>query len=317
MFPEHRDRIASVLMTYARDEDAEVCSSAAEAIGNLDIRITDRAIFRRLLESLKQSDWQLRARAVEALAALRNSLADDEEDVLGNLFLYLGDSKWYVRACSCEVLGHLADTFLRARPRMIRELMQLLTPSRPELIDAEGYVSAKALRALGKMGLTKAQSTNTIQRIVEFLRSENWREQIAACEALGDIGPDAGNIDGIVVTLLECLSSTVWCVRVNACRTLGRMLPAPLVGTAGMKDLVACLSDEQQPVRNEAAAAVTKLVGDGKSGMRLVVEYQQNLIVAIREGRALGKMRLPRPTPPLFMLTLPKSTMWSNGQGAA
>jgi len=310
VFSSNRDTITRLLVVHLADESLDVCKCASEAIFSLGIKIADQGIFARLLSFLEDGDWQVRTCAVAALGYLRHSLGDDEEHVLAYLFRNLHDSRWFVRASSCEVIGQLAPSLVNVRSRIIENLTEVLHPSEPTRFDTEGYVSVKALRALGKAGLSRAQSSGTIHLMSTFLVSKNWREQISACEAIGDIGPESAGVDGVMGGLIECLKSQVWCVRANACKTLSRLIDASFAGEEGIAELVACVCDAQEPVRIEAAEIITRLAGPGKLGLRFVLDFQQKRVSALRNEKTVIDMVFPRPAPTLFMANLPSPSIF-------
>jgi len=299
VFKEHSEDVKRILGSQIADVDLTVCKHASQAIASLQIKISDAVVVARLLDSLTDPDWHKRANAVEAIGNLKMSVAEYAEQVLDRLRKNLRDSRWFVRASSTDALGRLAPVLVSAGPEVIQELMGVLNAVEPELIDKEGHVVAKVLRALPKFGLTTARSTGVLQQMAEFLTSEHWQVQLAACDAFEEIGPQAAEVRGVLDGLSGCLKSTVWCVRAHGCKALGVLMPVADLQRA-IAGLLNCLCDDQQPVRVEAAEIFTRLAGE-ELGFHFLLDAGQRRILTTRRNKPIVDVSFPKPTPILFL----------------
>jgi hypothetical protein len=189
-----------------------------------------------------------------------------------------------------------------AGPQVIQELMGVLNPVDPELIDGDGHVVAKVLRALPKFGLTTARSTGVLQRMAEFLASEHWQVQLAACDAFEEIGPEAAEVRGVLDGLSACLKSKMWCVRAHGCKALG-VLMAVGDSKRGIAELLDCFCDDQQPVRVEAAEIFSRLAGEDL-GFHFFLDAGQRRLLTTRLDKLVVGVPFPKPTPIVFLHSL-------------
>jgi len=313
--PEEAKTVPLLLEECIRDENLEVCRSASSAVAQLGIPSVDTKAIKRLIPLLASEDWQIRSCAVETVGNLSSALGNEGEHVFADLVTNLQDDRWYVRASSCEALGKLGVGIPQLVPKIISHLNGVLAPSDPSLADTEGYVSIKAIRALGKLACSKAAPPGTAEQLVGFLRAETWQVRVATCEAFGDIGHQAKRIQGVLEGLENCLQAEQWCVRANGCKTLRKMIDTESAwgflkgldaetAQALIEGIVATICDPQQPVRAEAAEAVAGLAGGGDLGFRFLLDVHRSVVLASNSKTLSFTFTFPKPTPPLFMLSL-------------
>jgi HEAT repeat protein len=302
IFKQHPEDFIRVLTAKIRDQDLTVCKSASQAIANLEIKIADASVIARLLDALTDVDWHRRASAVATIGNVRESVSEFGEHVFDRLRKNLRDSRWFVRASSCAALGLLAPMLASASPEVVQELVAVLNPIDPELVDHDGHVVAKALGALPKFGLTRAGSIGVLERMAEFLTSPHWQVQLAACDAFAEIGSKVVEVGGVVDGLIVCMRSEIWCVRAHGTRALGALMGIGRSGF-GLAELLACLCDDQRPVRIEASEVFTRLAG-GALGFDFLIDVGRRKLVASRREREVLSAPFPKPTPILFLHSL-------------
>lgn len=172
-----------------------------------------------LLEALKHKEWNIRLRAVEALALLKPRSAVDPLLMLMNQ-----DPDTAVRQDAARALGEIGDT------RAVESLMAALNLK---------SLKPQAITALGKIGDTRA--VPPLLDIINALVTTDYEGRMAACEddryqeelpaveaavnALAQIGDERA-----IPTLQEALKSTL--IRVEAAEALshfGSTAVSPLI----------------------------------------------------------------------------------------
>jgi HEAT repeat protein len=293
------DAVLPLVLQGLNDSSLVVTKCASEAASNLKITVVNPDLVSKLLGYLEDSDWQMRGAAVDALGFMSIGLAKEPEHILAHLFTNLKDSRWFVKACSCEVLGHLARAGVTTRQRILTELSGVLNAP-----DPEGYVAAKAIRALANCAVDLLEAVRVLPLIGAFLNSDKWVVQVAACEALYDMTLELDDGHEVVRELIGCMRSPVWCVRASACKALRRILRLPLTEANVLMALLSCVFDAQQPVRVAASEALTRLMGAGTVGLHLVVDDQSRSVIVSQGGKHFCDIGFPRPVPALLGLTL-------------
>lgn len=226
----------------------------------------------RLLAALQAEDWQVRAAALRALAAL------GEHAPLDALLEALKDAEWRVRLAAVEslrafatrvppdaLLPLLGDRWIsRAAARTLAAMGERapLEQLSATLHDTEPYARAGAAHALGLLG-----AVNALDALVEALGDEDDGARAAAAEALAQ---PALHVPVERIAALLRNHATPLRIRVAAAGVLG-MLP----GAKPVERLTRALKDREWPVRAAAAAALRT------AGTRMPVKP---LLAALRDG---------------------------------
>ena len=213
--PTHR-RLVLRLLDDLRNPDWQARQKAAKALreyARLLRGTEDPELVQRLTAALADSDWVVRWAAAEALAWIRDKSA------VPALVEALGDSNWTVRVAVVRALGELRD------PGAAPDIAALLD-------DKKNLVREAAAEALGLLGDPRALPA--LQRAVE---DQEPFVRLAAVEALGRLrGPGAAQ------PLALALHDTDNNVRWAAARVLRESADATMVA-----ELIACLDDTSGP----------------------------------------------------------------------
>mmetsp|Transcript_55341 Transcript_55341/g.131437 ORF Transcript_55341/g.131437 Transcript_55341/m.131437 type:complete len:338 (+) Transcript_55341:134-1147(+) len=163
-----------------RDEDVEVRTAAAEALGSMSRGSGDARVRDALLELLPDNDWTVRRAALRSLSAVSSQIGDEAvEQQLMHLFT---SSDWRCRAVGAEGLELLCARGCVPRGRSDDAKEVLLAA----LVDEDWAVRKAAASALSKVvdigdeaclrGLVRAGS-----------RDADWRVRKQALLAVGDV----------------------------------------------------------------------------------------------------------------------------------
>ena len=223
-----------------------------------------------LLDSLKSSDWRVRANAARALGGLKDARAveplialvgDDMErpEVRGNAALALGlmeatapvvdaliagvkDTDPGMRAAVIWSLGNLRET--RALPSFIAALE-----------DEDARVRMRAASALGGIGGPAA-----LDPLIRALKDSDRQVREVTASALGRV-KDARAVEPLVAALKDNYAN----VRINAAGALGEIRDAKAV-----EHLIPLLEDGNGSVRGAAAEALGGIKAPPRSLQPLV-----------------------------------------------
>jgi HEAT repeat protein len=208
-------------LSFLKDTDYWMRSSAAEALGNLgDARALDP-----LLPLLNDTNHKVRNSAAGALGKLGDARAVDP------LLPLLKDTDIWVRRSAAEALGNLGDA------RALDPLLLLLK-------DTDIWVRRSAAEALGNLGDARA-----LDPLLPLLKDTHIWVRRSAAEALGNLG-DARALD----PLLPLLKDTNDGVRYRAAEALGKLGDARAVDP-----LLPLLKDTDIWVRRSAAEALRRI----------------------------------------------------------
>ena len=183
-------------------------------------------VVNELNQALKDSDWNVRWKAVQALDNISS------ETAIAELLKALEDSNVFVRRYAAEALGKIGSE------TAIAGLLKALE-------DSHWSVRIKAAEALAKIG-----SEIAIPGLLKALEDSDKDVRMSAAEALGKIGSETA-----IAELLKALEDSNKDVRRNAAEALGEIgleeaIPA----------LINALSDEEDSVRFSATDAIGKIV---------------------------------------------------------
>jgi HEAT repeat protein/uncharacterized protein YozE (UPF0346 family) len=212
--------------------DALTRRSAVSALGE----VGDRSTVPLLVESLKDSDWHVRADAVSALIIIEDTSA------VPALITALKDSEKEVRVRAIRALAGMRDTVA------VSALIEMLK-------DSELEVQTQAISALKEIGERSAASA-----LIKLLSDEREDIRADAAGALGKLGDKS-----VTPLLIKVLKDPSWRVRMNAALALGE-----IGDKSAIPALVEALIDNHQKARFGAAIALQKM--DNKSGVPALIE---------------------------------------------
>jgi HEAT repeat protein len=146
---------------------AEIRNAAADALSNFG---NEPGVMEVLIGGLKDSEQQVRIKAVEALGRIGPDAIDAVETMIG---IIRAETLSQTRAAICEALGKISSG---------NNVIELLTEA---LQDEHPSVRIAAARALGNIG------PKAIGSLTDALMNDSAGVRAAAAEALGLIGPAA------------------------------------------------------------------------------------------------------------------------------
>jgi HEAT repeat protein len=172
--------IEKLIVALSEDQSQKSRIATAKAICEIgDIAIT------RLISSLSQARWEVRSRAVLALAKVGQPATQVFQAALQ-------DEDWFVRAIAAKSLGQIKD------PQTVKDLVNVLD-------DKEWFVRERAAEALSKIG------EPAIVPLIDALKDQNGLVRERAAEVLGEIGNETS-----VKPLLETFHDEELYVRARA-----------------------------------------------------------------------------------------------------
>ncbi len=250
---------------------------AAVALGKLG----DARAVEPLIAIFKESDWEVKRSAAEALVELRGSAVEP-------LIAALKERNEYVRESAAGVLGQLGaqleDTALRAR--MVEPLIAALK-------DSDWRVRENVAEALGKLGDAPA-----VEPLIAALKDSVSFVRESAVKALGELGVqlvDTVPRAWMVEPLIAALKDSDKDVRENAAEALGK-----LGDVRAVEPLIAALKDSDTQVRKSAAKALGEL-GDARAVEPLIAALKGNYSsVRKNVAEALGRLGDARVAEPLI-----------------
>jgi HEAT repeat protein/energy-coupling factor transporter ATP-binding protein EcfA2 len=217
--------VRNFFLRALKDEDPEVRSRAAEALGLLGA--TDPQTLQALREARKDEDPGVRSRAAEALGLL----GAPDPQTLQALREALKDEDLLVRIMAAEALGRLGAP----DPQTLQALREALK-------DENLLVRSMAAVALGLLGATDPQTLETLR---EALKDENPRVRSRAAEVLGLLGATDPQT---LQALREALKDENLLVRSMAAMALGRL---GATDPQTLQALREALKDEDPGVRDQ------------------------------------------------------------------
>ncbi|MDD5771892.1 MAG: HEAT repeat domain-containing protein [bacterium] len=212
-----------------------------------------------LIEQLKDANWSIRSKAVEALGESKDA------SVVDILIEALNDKHPFVRLKSIEALGKITDK------KAVQPLVNALKDSNLNNHKA-------AIEALGEIGDIEA-----VDILLSEFKSNDSEIKWRAVEALGKIKSSKA-----MEALISALQDENSDVRSEAAYALGEMK------VKSAEDLlINALKDESENVRRDAATALGN-VGDSKAVAPLIpLLIDQNSDVSLEAKTALVKIGEP------------------------
>ncbi len=244
-------------------------------------------VVNELLKALKDSDWNVRWKAVQALDNISS------ETAIGGLLKALKDSNEYVRRIAAAALGWIGSE------TAIAELLKALEDSNKDvrreaaealgdigsetaipgllkaLEDSDKDVRKKAAEALGKIG-----SETAIPGLLKALKDSDWNVRWNAAFALGNIGSETA-----IPGLLKALEDSDRFVRWNAAEALGN-----IGSETAIPGLLKALEDSDRFVRGKAAEALGNIGSETAIPGLLKALEDSNKDVRMYAAEALGKI---------------------------
>ncbi|NEQ66222.1 MAG: NACHT domain-containing protein [Symploca sp. SIO2D2] len=250
------------LMQALQNEDGNVRSNAAEALG----KIGTEAAVPALIQALQDEDYFVHRKAAEALGKIGTEAA------VPALIQALQDEDNYLRIKATEALGKIGT----------KAAIQALTQA---LQDKSDDVRIHAAEALGKIGIEAA-----IKALVQALQHEKDGVRSKAVEALRKIDTESA-----IQALVQALQDEKYWVRMSVTEVLGK------IGIeAAIQALVQALQDEYYYVRRNAAEALVKI--GTKSAIAVLIQalQSQNYYVRRNAAEALGEVSRKAAITPLI-----------------
>jgi HEAT repeat protein len=261
-----RDLQLEVAQRFARwvlDMPGEISHRIEAEIGLTDFR---ELVVPVLLDALREDQGWVRARAAQALGAMRAEAAGPA------LVEALMDEAPFVRAGAAQALGAL-----RAEGAV------------PALLEAlKGKNDLVRTRAAEALGALRAEGA--VPALVVALNDKEWRVRAGAAEALGAL-----RAEGAVPALVAALADEFRIVRDRAAQALGTLQTE---GAAAA--LLETLKDQDNDVRAEAAAALGALRAEAAVPALLEALKDQHEWVRANAAQALGILRAEVALPALL-----------------
>ena len=210
-------RAIALLQQVLNDEDSNVCSRAAEALGNIGNEVAVPA----LVQALNHADSSVRRSAAKALGNIGNEAA------VPALVQALNHADSNVYSSAAEALGNIGNE------AAVSALVQALN-------HADSSVRWRAAEALENIGNEAAVSA-----LVQALNHADSNVYSSAAEALGNIGNEAA-----VSTLVQALNHADFLVGWSAAKALEN------IGNAAVPALVQALNHADSNVCSRAAKAL-------------------------------------------------------------
>ncbi|KAK9444494.1 armadillo-type protein [Metarhizium brunneum] len=254
------DTAIAALMALLRDEEVDVRSSAAYALGCRS-NLSDEAIA-ALTALLQDKEWDVRSSAAQALGGQSN-LSDA---AITDLTALVQDEEVDVRCAIAEALGYRSNLSDAARGALIALVQDYelevrisaslalrcnVNPSdadiaalMEQLQDEDSYVRSAAIHALGNQS---SLSEVAIAALTALLQDEDSYVRSAAAQALGR----QSNLSDAAITDLKALLQREECdVRYFAAEVLGSQWNSL---DAAIWDLKPLLQDKEWSVRSRTA----------------------------------------------------------------
>jgi HEAT repeat protein len=200
----------------------------------------------KFLDTLQESEWQDRRKAVESLQEYAGTLRNaPDSEAIAKLASALHDDETLVRWTAAEALATIGDT--TATPALLAALH-----------DKSWTVRAAAVRALSEI-----DSDEAMPGLLETINDPNSFVRETTVAILGKVGNSA-----VAQQLLGALQDTDSFVRRAAARTLGQIADKAIV-----PDLLELLDDENDAVRWATIESLGK-IGDPDAIPALVKKLQ-------------------------------------------
>jgi HEAT repeat protein len=292
-YPPCSETHFAILLATLRDEDSDVRSSAAQALGSLG----DARAVEPLLAALHDEDPNVRGSAAQALDTLGDARAVEP------LLAALRDETFLVSWYAAQALGTLGDA--RAVEPLLAALHdedfhmrgsaalalgglgdgRALEPLLAALMDEDFSVWWYAAQALGTLGDARA-----VEPLLAALHDDNLSVRGSAAQALGSLG-DERALEPLIVALGDEATLIRWCTA-QALGTLG--------DARAVEPLLAALHDKDFYVRSSAAQALGTL-GDARAVEPLLAAlHDEDFNVRSSATQALGTLGDARAVKPLL-----------------
>ncbi len=311
----------NMLLESLKDEDANVRSSAADALGNA---ASTPNVVEALLNALKDDYFNVRSSAVRSLAnatsnpnvveAFLNSLRDVDEvrhstlialrsatsnsNVVGALLNALNDEKHYVRSFAASALANATSN-----PNVVEALLNAL---KDDWFNVRSAVARSLANATWNLNVDECllnalkdehgdvrnstlsalrnatSNSNVIEALLNALNDEDAYVRSSAASALGNTVSNSN----VAEALLNSLQDKDDFVRSSAASSLGNFPSNPDV----LKALLKALENESDNVRSSAASALGNVVSTQNVEEALLNALRDNNEkVRSSAARALGK----------------------------
>lgn len=250
-------RVVSRLGKAWKDLSPYAQSEAARVLGE----VNDRAAIPVLREMLTASDWGVRQKACEALAAYGKKAI---ETLSEGLF----STEASVRGLCANALGKIGD------PQVFALIQDLLN-------DTDISVREEAVHALPRL-----HPKEGYRRLIPIIQQDqDWKVRSAAAYELGS----ARNFPEAEIVLIHALADDALLVRANAAAALGRLHSAPAFDKLG-----ALLQDPEAGVRANAATSLGQM-GDLRARTLLARQLENEHNPAVRRSIEIALRRLALP----------------------
>ncbi|NCS23415.1 MAG: TIR domain-containing protein [Microcystis aeruginosa BS13-02] len=247
------NQVVNQLLKALKDSDEDVRGKAVEALGN----IGSETAIPGLLKALEDSDSFVRGKAVEALGNIGS------ETAIPGLLKALEDSDSFVGGNAVKALGNIgSETVI---PGLLKALK-----------DSDKYVRGNAAEALGKIG-----SETAIAGLLKALKDSDKYVRGNAAEALGKIGSETA-----IAGLLKALEDSDEYVRRNVVvKALVEIDSASTIDA-----LIEALEDPDDDVRWNAAEALGNIGSEAAIDGLIKVLEDPNGDVRWNAAEALGNI---------------------------
>jgi HEAT repeat protein len=230
----HAKAAVPALMEALKDNDDLVRTNAAYALGKMGEH-ANAAVLALVQAALKDKGYDVRGNAARALG----EMGGQAKDAVPALIEALKDKDYLVRQNAAYALGRMGEHANAAVPALLEAL-------------ADADVRGNAVRALGEMG---GQAKDAVPALIGALKDKDYVVRQNAAYALGKMGEHANAaVPALVQAALEDKDKFV---RRNAASALGQIGEQ---ARAAVPALIEALKDENESVRNNAPAVLSKVV---------------------------------------------------------
>jgi len=281
--PTYEGKTVSEWIEALKDEDKDVRSGAAEALG--EIGPAAKPAVPALIEALGDEDSR-----VPVFAA---ALVKIGADAVPALVVALKENKRQVRPWAASILARIGPDARAAIPALVEALRdgrkevrwgaahalggidpaaRAATPAlREALKDQDRDVRAAAASALGKVG---PDAEAAVPALIQALKDDDQGVRKAAAKALAKIGPDA---KAAISALIGALRNEPECAMAS--------FALERIGSPAVPALAKALSDESQSVGWWAALALAGSDPDAKAEVPTLDTPRHRNLFALIEAR--------------------------------
>lgn len=240
----------------------------AAARGLLELKAPQEVVAPALTKLLKDSDPEVVAEVVAALASLGPKIVpnaaqalkkSETPEVAARILAQIGPAAKDAVPALAEAVGSDNAALQRESAIALARIGKGAAPAVDALakaVDADDrQVSLAAIYALGSIG---PDAKSAVPTLVKQLKDEDFLARASAAWALVEIQPENKETTGVAVPLLaEALSHEHEMVRVHAADALGELGPDGRDAVSALQ--AAAQKDKSAAVRNAAAAALRKM----------------------------------------------------------